>query len=115
MAKVLIPTALQQYAGSVDEIEVPGGTVQTVLSALAERYPELKKHLFSEDGRLRQFVNVYKGAEDTRALQGLDTPVADDEELTIVPSIAGGTGTLERPAATGFGVVTPERAEAATL
>src|SRR5579884_1821295 len=115
MAKVLIPTALQQYAGGADEIEAPGGTVLAVLSALAERYPELKKHLFGDDGRLRQFVNVYKGTEDTRTLQGLDTPVAADEELTIVPSIAGGTGTIERPTTAGFGIITPERAEAATL
>ena len=115
MAKVLIPTALQQYAGGADELEAQGRTVQAVLSALAERYPELKKHLFDNDGRLRQFVNVYKGAEDTRTLQGLDTPVAEDEELTIVPSIAGGTGTIERPAAPGFGVISPERAEATTL
>ncbi len=91
MAKVLIPTALQQFAGGTDELDVPGATVQEVLDGLGEQYPNLKKQLFNDKGELRHFVNVYKGAEDTRTLQGMDTPVSDADELSIVPSIAGGT------------------------
>ena len=97
MAKVLIPTALQQFAGGTDELEIAGASVQEVLNRLGAQYPDLKKHLFSENGELRHFVNVYKGAEDTRTLQGLATPVTDADELSIVPSIAGGTDTLARP------------------
>ena len=117
MAKVLIPTALQQYVGGTDELDAPGGTVQEVLHHLAERYPEFKKHLFTDEGELRHFVNVYKGAEDTRTLQGMATPVTNGDELTIVPSIAGGTSTVERPPVSGsaFGVIDTAREEAATL
>ena len=122
MAKVLIPTALQQFAGGADEFDIPGSTVQEVLDALGTTYPDLKKHLFSDKGELRHFVNVYKGSEDTRTLQGLATPLSDADELSIVPSIAGGTDTLVRPVATNLvgtinprAIISPERAEAAEL
>jgi adenylyltransferase/sulfurtransferase len=97
MARVLIPTSLQQFAGGVDELEGHGSTVREVLDDLMDRLPNLKKQLYSDRGELRQFVNLYKGAEDTRALQGLDTPVGPDEELSIVPSIAGGVAAPPRP------------------
>ena len=92
MARVLIPTALQQFAGGTDELDITGATVQAVLDGLSAQYPELKKHLFNEKGELRHFVNVYKGTEDTRTLEGMATTVEDDDELSIVPSIAGGAG-----------------------
>ena len=94
MAKVLIPTALQQYAGGSDELEIGGATVQEVLDEMAAQYPNLKKQLFNDRGELRQFVNLYKGSEDTRTLQGLTTPLKDEDELSIVPSIAGGTSSI---------------------
>ncbi len=128
MAKVLIPTALQQYAGGTDELEAPGNTIQEVMRHLVERYPELNKHLFNEKGELRHFVNVYKGAEDTRSLQGMATPVGDNDEISIVPSIAGGTGTVADPAQAKLSpptvsapalnpraIITPERARDAEL
>jgi len=115
MAKVLIPTALQQYAGGTDELEIGGATVQEVLDGLAAQYPILKKQLFNDRGDLRQFVNLYKGAEDTRTLQGLATPLAADDELSIVPSIAGGVGAPAKPLPGPISVITPERAEAAEL
>ena len=124
MAKVFIPTALQQFAGGTDELEISGASVQDVLNALGAQYPDLKKHLFSENGELRHFVNVYKGAEDTRALQGLATTVTDADELSIVPSIAGGTDTLTQPAEAKLPqppalnprvVISQERADAAEL
>ncbi len=121
MAKVLIPTALQQFAGGTDELEASGSTVQEVVDQLSEKYPDLKKHLFNEKGELRHFVNIYKGAEDTRTLEGLATTVTDDDELSIVPSIAGGSDLLERPAQPKMpllniaSVVEPERSDAAEL
>jgi sulfur-carrier protein adenylyltransferase/sulfurtransferase len=118
MARVLIPTALQQYAGGTDELDVEGATVRDVLYGVAEKYPDLKKHLFTEAGELRHFVNVYKGSEDTRALQGLDTLVRDEDELSIVPSIAGGVAAPPRPASvlpSPVSVIEPERAEEAEL
>ncbi len=112
MPLVLIPTALTQFAGGLDELTVSGTTVQEVLEALSEQYPNLKKQLFSDTGELRHFVNIYKGDEDTRALQGLATPVAENDELSIVPSIAGGAGA---PLHAPVGVISPERAAASEL
>ncbi|HXG24343.1 MAG TPA: ubiquitin-like small modifier protein 1, partial [Chthonomonadales bacterium] len=93
--KLLIPTALQRYAGDKDEIEVSASTVEEALNALTEQFPDLRRQLFTEQGQLRQFVNVYVGKEDMRHLQGLATSVKDGDELSIVPSIAGGVGVLD--------------------
>lgn len=97
--KLLIPTALQRYAGGKDEIEVSASTVEEALNALTEQCPDLRKQLFTEQGQLRQFVNVYVGKEDMRHLQGLATSVKDGDELSIVPSIAGGVSVLDPRAA----------------
>jgi molybdopterin/thiamine biosynthesis adenylyltransferase/rhodanese-related sulfurtransferase/molybdopterin converting factor small subunit len=124
MAKVLIPTALQQFAGGTDELEVNGSTVQEVMDRLSAEYPDLRKHLFNDKGELRHFVNLYKGAEDARDLQGLATPIGPDDELSIVPSIAGGAGAVVEPARANVApapapnpraVISPERAAAAEL
>src|SRR5947209_20497797 len=97
---LLIPNALQRYAGGNEQIEVEAQTVEGALAGLSDKYPDLRKHLFTDAGQLRQFVNVYVGSEDMRHLQGLSTPVKDGDELSIVPSIAGGIGLLERQAVT---------------
>ena len=88
--KILIPTPLRQYADKKDAIEVNGATVGEALSNLTSRYADLKKHLYSEDGKLRAFVNVYLNDEDIRYLSKENTPVKDGDTLAIVPSIAGG-------------------------
>ena len=67
--KVIIPTPLRQYAGKQASVELPAGTVGEALSGLVERNPELRKHLFTEDGKLRAFVNVYVNDEDIRYLE----------------------------------------------
>ena len=69
--------------------EVEGATVGEVLDALYDRYEELRSRI-AEDGGLRRFVNVYVGGEDIRFLDGLETPVADGDEVTILPAVAGG-------------------------
>lgn len=118
MPRVLIPTSLQQYAGGSDELEAAGQSVREVLNDLMGRHPELRKHLYSEKGELRQFVNVYKGSEDTRTLQGLETRVSEDDELSIVPSIAGGVSAPPRPKIVlpdPITVIDEERAQAAEL
>ncbi|MEJ5251269.1 MAG: molybdopterin-synthase adenylyltransferase MoeB [Chthonomonadetes bacterium] len=94
---VLIPSALQSYAGNQGEVQVSASTVGEALQALVEAYPDLRKHLYNEQGKLRSFVNVYLGDEDTRYLQGLDTPVKDGDTLMIVPSIAGGAPSVTEP------------------
>jgi adenylyltransferase/sulfurtransferase len=112
MPVVLIPTALMQFAGGNDELSIPGATIQEVIDALAITFPELKKQLFNDKGELRHFVNIYKGAEDTRTLQGLATPLSEDDEVSIVPSIAGGAGA---PLASPVTVISPERSSASHL
>lgn len=88
--KVLIPTPLRQYAGKKDTVEVPGATVGEALKNLTVAHPDLKKHLYNEDGKLRAFVNVYLNDEDIRYMEKENTPVAQTDTLSIVPSIAGG-------------------------
>ncbi len=89
---ILIPSALQSYTGNQSEAQVHGATtVGEALQQLVETHPDLRKHLYNEQGKLRSFVNVYLGDEDTRYLQGLETPVKEGDTLMIVPSIAGGS------------------------
>jgi len=88
--KILIPTPLRQYAGKQSAIEVQGATVGEALNALTSAYPDLRKHLYGDDGKLRPFVNVYLNDDDIRYLQQDQTAVKDGDMLSIVPSIAGG-------------------------
>lgn len=89
--KILVPTPLRQYAGKQAAVDVPAGTVGEALSVLTSTYPDLRKHLYNEDGKLRAFVNVYLNDDDVRYLQNEQTAVKDGDTLSIVPSIAGGT------------------------
>jgi adenylyltransferase/sulfurtransferase len=88
--KVHIPTPLRQYAGKRAAVDVNGGTVEDALANLVSQHHELRRHLFTDDGKLRSFVNVYVNDEDIRYLQKERTPVKEDDTLSIVPSIAGG-------------------------
>ncbi len=88
--KILIPTPLRQYADKRDAVDVSAATVGEALGTLTSRHPELRKHLYTDDGRLRAFVNLYLNDEDIRYLSKEQTPVRDSDTLSIVPSIAGG-------------------------
>ncbi|MGE0406617.1 MAG: MoaD/ThiS family protein [Candidatus Korobacteraceae bacterium] len=92
--KILIPTPLRQYADKKDTIEVSAGTVGEALNRLTSAHPDLKRHLSTEEGKLRAFVNVYVNDEDIRYLQKESTPVKESDTVSIVPSIAGGRETL---------------------
>ena len=89
--KILVPTPLRQYAGKQAAVDVPAGTVGEALNALTSAYPDLRKHLYTDQGELRAFVNVYLNDEDVRYLQKEQTAVKDGDTLSIVPSIAGGS------------------------
>jgi molybdopterin synthase sulfur carrier subunit len=89
MATVRIPTPLRPYSGGNEYVTVGGKTVADALDSLVEQYPDLKPHLFNE-GKLRSFVNVFLGEEDTRFLDGPQTAITADSKLLIIPSIAGG-------------------------
>jgi adenylyltransferase/sulfurtransferase len=88
--KVLIPTPLRQYADKKTTVEVSAATVGEALSQLTQAHPDLKKHLFTDAGQLRAFVNIYLNDEDVRYLSKDATPVTPADTLSIVPSIAGG-------------------------
>jgi molybdopterin converting factor small subunit len=88
--KVVIPTPLRQYAGKNDTVVVDGKTVDEIMRNLMSRYGELLKHLYTDDGKLRSFVNIYRNDEDIRYLEREKTPVKETDVLSIVPSIAGG-------------------------
>ncbi|MCC6291145.1 MAG: MoaD/ThiS family protein [Bryobacterales bacterium] len=90
MPKVMIPTPLRQYTDKKDSVEVAGVTVGEILGALTSAYPELKKNLYNDEGKLRSFVNVYVNDEDIRYLGKDKAQVAATDTVTIVPSIAGG-------------------------
>jgi len=86
---VKIPTQLRSATDGEATASVQGSTVGEVLDALYDRYGELRSRI-AEDGGLRRFVNVYVGSEDIRFMDGLDTPVSDGDEVTILPAVAGG-------------------------
>jgi molybdopterin converting factor small subunit len=88
--KVIIPTPLRAYAGKQESVELQATTVAEALHGLTLRFADLKKHLYSDDGKLRSFVNVYVNDEDIRYLQKDQTPLRDGDIVSIVPSIAGG-------------------------
>ena len=90
MAKILIPTPLRQYTDKLDSVELGGASVGEVLGALTAKFPDLRKQLFNDEGKMRSFVNVYLNDDDIRYLQKDATPVAAGDTLSIVPSIAGG-------------------------
>src|SRR5215470_14083809 len=91
MAKVMIPTPLRQFTGKLDAVTAPGGTVGEVLNALTAQYPDLRKQIFNDEGKVRSFVNVYLNDEDIRYLGKDATPAKDGDTISLVPSIAGGS------------------------
>jgi adenylyltransferase/sulfurtransferase len=105
VAKIIIPTALRQYTAQVDEVDVAGGTVNDALTSLTQRYPDLHKHLYNEQNRLRNFVNIYLNDEDVRYLQKGATEVAESDTIYIIPAIAGGASGIAVPRSSrdGFG------------
>lgn len=91
MSKIHIPTPLRPYSGNQPTVEVKAATIQDALSTLVSQHPDLRRHLFTEEGKLRSFVNVYLNDEDVRYLSNKEgTPVGDSDTISIVPSIAGG-------------------------
>ncbi len=88
--RVMIPTPLRHYTGNRAMVETTGSTVKEILGHLTGLYPQLRQHLYAEDGNLRSFVNVYVNDEDIRYLQKEQTPVRETDTVSIIPSIAGG-------------------------
>ena len=86
---VRIPTPLRTLTGGEEQVRASGSTVKEVIAALEQNHPGMKDRLLDDKG-VRRFVNIYVGEEDIRFLDGLDTPLQGNEEISIVPAIAGG-------------------------
>jgi molybdopterin converting factor small subunit len=85
-----IPTVLRPAMGGEASIIVEGSTIGAVLSQVTSRYPAVKGQLLNDDGTLHRFLNVYVNDDDVRYLGGVDAPVADSDEITLLPAVAGG-------------------------
>ena len=91
MSVVHIPAVLRPNVGGVKSLEVDGASIRVVVDTLVERHPALKGQLLTDDGDLNRFVNVYVNGQDVRYLAGLDTPVAQGDEVRLLPAMAGGS------------------------
>jgi molybdopterin converting factor small subunit len=87
---IRIPTPLRTYTGGSDEVRVQAGTVGEALAALGAAHDGVLARVLSPEGELRQFVNVFVGSRNVRSLQGLATPLAPGDVISIVPAVAGG-------------------------
>ena len=90
MSTIKIPPVLRGSVGGEKEVEASGANVGEVLRSLASRHPATESQLFSEDGELNRYVNVYLNDEDVRVLDGLGTAVGQGDTLVILPAMAGG-------------------------
>ena len=88
---ILIPTALRQFTDEQSEIHAEANTVAAALSELTAKFPDIQKHLFTEQNTLRNFVNIYVNEDNIRQKNGLETALAPNDTIMIVPSIAGGS------------------------
>jgi len=90
MATVIIPTPLRKFTDQKTKLDVDGANVKEAIADLALNFPDLKKHLIDDSGKLRTFVNVFVGDDDIRDLQQEDTELKAGSIISIIPAIAGG-------------------------
>lgn len=91
--KIHIPTPLRSYTGGNETVNASGTTISAALEQLVTGHPAMRQHLFTPEGKLRSFVNLYLNDDDIRYLPAKEeTATSDTDELTIIPSIAGGAG-----------------------
>ncbi|MDR3280148.1 MAG: MoaD/ThiS family protein [Synergistaceae bacterium] len=88
---IQIPTALRVFTDRKSEVRANGATVAGAIADFAASYPDIRQHLYDEDGTLRSFINIYLGDTNVKNLGGLDTPLKDGDTLMLVPAIAGGS------------------------
>lgn len=90
MSTVKFPAVLRANVGGAREVAAAGGTIGEVLDTLVATYPALRDQLYTEDGELNRFVNVYVNGQDVRYLDGRATAVAEGDEVRLLPAMAGG-------------------------
>jgi molybdopterin synthase sulfur carrier subunit len=88
--EVRLPTVLRSHAGGASVVTLDGATIGEVLGKLVAEYPGMAEQVWQGDGTLHKFVNIYVNDDDVRYLQGLETPVPDGSEISILPAVAGG-------------------------
>jgi len=91
MATVIIPTPLRKFANNTAKLNINATSIQDVVNDLSLNFPDLKRHLLDENGKIRSFVNVFVGDDDIRDLQNENTALKEDSVISIVPAIAGGS------------------------
>lgn len=87
---VIIPAPLREFTDGETEVTADGDTVSDVIEDLEDQYPGIKERITNDDGDLREFLNIYMDDEDIRFEDGLETPIDDGSDLSIIPAIAGG-------------------------
>ena len=92
---VQIPTALRRHTAGTAKLDCGAANLDELFSVLDQKFPELKPHLRDEAGQIRRFLNVYVNEEDIRFLGGTAYAFQDGDEVLLVPSIAGGCGSVE--------------------
>lgn len=90
MAKLIIPTPLRKFTSNQASVETQGKTVLDTIRQLTEQFPELRQHVFDQNGNIRSFVRIYVGDDDIKTLNNEQTPVQQDSVISIIPAIAGG-------------------------
>ncbi len=90
MSSVFIPSPLRRYTAGQSKVQVSGATITELIENLERQFPGVKSRLCDESGQIKRYVNVFVNDEEIRALQGTHTRLADKDEITIVPAMAGG-------------------------
>lgn len=90
MPSVRIPTPLRRLTGDKDEVNILATNVKQLMDGLEDSFPGIKERICDEEGNLRRFINLYVNDEDIRFLEGLETPLTEDDTVSIIPAIAGG-------------------------
>jgi len=88
--KILIPTPLRPFVNQQEEVETQAETVGTALQDLATNFPKIQQHLYDKNNNLRKFINIYVNDTDIRDADGVNTSLSDNDEVSLVPAIAGG-------------------------
>lgn len=87
---ILIPTPLRPFVNQQEEVQTEALSIHEAMNDLAINFPKLKQHIYDQDGNLRKFMNIYVNDSDIRDLEGIDTLLNDNDEISLVPAIAGG-------------------------
>ncbi len=87
---ILIPTPLRPFVNQQEVINTQANTISEAMQDLATNFPKIQQHLYDKDGNLRKFINIYVNDSDIRDLDGINSALSDNDEISLVPAIAGG-------------------------